>query len=197
MLTFGALPSAVIAGSPDTSTIILQDNDTALTQVEVSFNTASYTAVEGGSAATVMVELDANPARMVTIPISVTWNGGASVGDYSGVPASVTFNSGDTAETFTVTALSDIVADNGESLTLGFGPLPSGVAVGNSDTAIVNLAEHGSRLMVVTASYDTATYTIAESGSSATVTVESDVNPARMATARLDETTDRDVKDVD
>ena len=59
---------AVIAGSPDTATIILQDNDTPSTQVDLSFGTASYTAVEGGSAATVAVELDANPARVVTIP---------------------------------------------------------------------------------------------------------------------------------
>ena len=67
---------AVIAGSPDTATIILQDNDTPSTQVEQSFDTASYTAVEGGSAATVTVELDANPERVVTIPNSVTRNGG-------------------------------------------------------------------------------------------------------------------------
>ena len=67
----------------------------------------------------------------------------------------MTFNSGDTAETFSVTAISDIVADNGESLALGFGTLPSGVTADNSDTATVNLAEHDSRLIVVTATYAT------------------------------------------
>ena len=44
-----------------------------------------------------------------------TDQGGASSADYSGVPASVVFNSGDTSKTFTFTATSDTVDDDGES----------------------------------------------------------------------------------
>ena len=53
---------------------------------------------------TVTVTLSADPERTVTIPITKTDQDGASSADYSGVPASVTFNSGDTEKTFTFTA---------------------------------------------------------------------------------------------
>ena len=51
--------------------------------------------------------LSADPERTVTIPISRANQGGASNGDYSGVPANVTFNSGDTEKTFTFSATDD------------------------------------------------------------------------------------------
>ena len=68
--------------------------------VTVSFGAASY-AVAEGSSRTVTVELSADPERTVVIPIETANQGGADAADYSGVPASVTFNSGDTAMTFT------------------------------------------------------------------------------------------------
>ena len=61
----------------------------------MSFGQDTYT-VDEGSSVTVKVKLDADPERTVTIPITATDQDGASGDDYSGVPARVTFNSGDT-----------------------------------------------------------------------------------------------------
>ena len=54
-IAFGTLPTGVTAVSPDTTTVSLADNDDPA--VTVQFGAASYTATEGGAAATVEVTL--------------------------------------------------------------------------------------------------------------------------------------------
>ena len=73
---FGVLPAGVTAGSPETTTVSLADNDDPA--VTVQFGAASYTATEDGTAATVAVTLSADPERTVVVPLSVTPDGGAS-----------------------------------------------------------------------------------------------------------------------
>ena len=63
--------------------------------ITVSFGAGSYTATEGGAAATVTVELSAAPTRPIDIPLTVAGTG-ATAYDYTGVPASVFFSSNDT-----------------------------------------------------------------------------------------------------
>ena len=79
-----------------------------------------YTAAEGGTA-TVTVTLSADPERTVEVPITTTNQGGATSADYSGVPASVTFDAGDTSKTFDFAATQDTEDDDGESVKLAFG----------------------------------------------------------------------------
>ena len=61
----------------------------------MSFGAATYPVAEGDEV-TVTVRLSADPERTVEIPLTATNLGGASNGDYSGVPAEVTFTSGET-----------------------------------------------------------------------------------------------------
>ncbi len=62
--------------------------------------------MDEGSTVTVKVTLNADPERTVTIPITKANQDGAS-NDYSGVPANVTFNSGDTEAEITFAAAAD------------------------------------------------------------------------------------------
>ena len=119
--------------------------DTRLVQVDVSFGAAAYTALEDGSPATVTVLLSADPERTVVIPITARNGNGASDDDYSGVPEQVTFTSGQTSRTFTVTATSDIDEDAGETVTLGFGALPAAVNAGTPANATITLAGESSK----------------------------------------------------
>jgi hypothetical protein len=64
---------------------------------------------------TVKVTLNADPERTVIIPITTTDQDGASSADYSGVPASVTFNADDTEVDINFSASSDSVDDDGEA----------------------------------------------------------------------------------
>ena len=106
--------------------------------VTVSFELGTYSVPEGGSV-TVKVQLSADPQREVVVPLTTTNQGGASSGDYSGVPASVTFKRGDTGQSFTFTAAQDTVVDGGESVRLGFGSLPAKVTEGTTNEATVSI----------------------------------------------------------
>ena len=109
--------------------------------VAVSFGAASYTATEGGDAASVVVALDADPKRDVTIPLTATPAGGAAAEDYT-LAASVSFTSGGAlSQTVAVTAVSDDAEEDGESVALGFGTLPDGVEAGATTSAAVTLAD--------------------------------------------------------
>ena len=119
-----------------TATLTITDNNTLVT-----FGASFYTVSEG-AAATVLVDLSTVPTAPVTILLTKEHLGGATGTDYSGVPPSVTFTTEQTQRTFTVTATDDSVDDEGESLLLGFGPLPDGFAPGSPATARVTLMDN-------------------------------------------------------
>ena len=102
-LWFGNPPNGrvSIGDGPITATVALQDND-GVEPVTVAFGAATYRATEGGSDATVRVELDTAPGRSVTVPLTKATRGGATAADYSGIPETVTFGASQTARTFTV-----------------------------------------------------------------------------------------------
>ena len=94
------------------------------------------------------------------IPITKANQGTASDADYSGVPASVVFNSGETEKSITFAATDDTVDDDGESVQLGFGVLPTGVSTGGTPTSTVTITDNDDP--AVTVSFGSATYTVAE-----------------------------------
>ena len=175
LLSFGAtLPDGVSAGTPATSAVSITDDD--VPSVTVSFGSAAYTVAESDDTGTtdvtantvqVTVTLSADPERTVVIPIEKTNEGGATSADYSGVPPSVTFGSGDTEKTFIFTAVDDTVDDDGESVQLSFGAtLPNGVTAGTPATSAVSITDDD--VPSVTVSFGSAVYTVAESDDSDT-----------------------------
>ena len=134
-LSFGTLPGGitVTAGEAAEATVSITDDD-APDSVTVSFGAASYTVAEGSSR-TVTVSLDDDPERTVVIPIEKANQGGASGSDYSGVPQSVTFNSGDTSRTFDISAVEDNLAESDERVKRSFGTLPSTATAGSRSEA--------------------------------------------------------------
>ncbi len=141
---FGDLPAGVSAGSTDETTLFIMDDD--VPTVTANFAHSAYT-VDEGSTVTVKVTLNADPERTVTIPITKANQDGASNNDYSGVPANVTFNSGDTEAEITFAAAADSDNDDGESVKLGFGALPTGVSEGTTkDEAHRDHSDHRTTL---------------------------------------------------
>ena len=183
-LRFGTLPAGVNAGGPATATVNITDND--VPSVTVRYEQASYTVGEGSSEV-IKVILSAVPERSVTIPISRTNQGGATDGDYSGVAAntSVTFNSGDTEKSITFAATDDSVDDNGESVLLGFGTLPTGVSLGTNGESTVNITDND--VPSVTVRYEQGSYTVGE-GSSVVVKVILSAVPERSVTIPISRT---------
>ena len=126
VIGFGTLPEGLGAGADNQATITIRD----ATSITISFDSGTYSATEGGSDATVTVELSAGPAQQVEITLTAKGHDGATSGDWSGVPSSLTFDPGDTSKSFTVTAIDDTVEDDGEMVELGFGALPEGFVAG-------------------------------------------------------------------
>ena len=150
--------------------------------VTVQFGAASYTATEGGTMATVEVTLSAAPERTVVVPLSVTPAGEASSTDYTLSEMSLTFTSGETSATFTVTADEDMVDDDDESITIGFGTLPSGVTAVGTTTTTVSLIDDD--VPAVTVQFGAAAYTATEGGTMATVEVTLSADPERTVVGR-------------
>ena len=138
----------ITGNGPSTATVALQDND-GPAAVEVSFAAATYTATEGGTNATVSVELDKAPGRTVTVPLTEVRAGGATPADYSAIPGSVAFGPNETSKTVTVIATDDLESDGGESVRIGFGELPQGVLAGRPAATVVTLADGTEQTFVV------------------------------------------------
>ena len=138
-LEFGTLPIGVTAGSTNETTVSITDVEAR--SVTVGFDRASYDVDEGGTV-TVNVSLSRDPQRTVTIPLVKTNQNGATSADYSGVPTSVTFSSGDTTKPFTFSAEQDVIDDNDEeSVKLTFGTLPAGVSAGAIGETVVSISD--------------------------------------------------------
>ena len=177
-LTFGTLPDAVTASGATETTILIEDDD--VPQVTVSFKESSYRVAEGGIVE-VTVTLSADPERDVTVGISATGQGGATEqnntgADYSGVPGSVMFGRGTTERTFTITAENDTVDDDGESILLSFGNVPTGVTRGADAT--VTIDDDPDDVPAVRVSFGAATYDVDE-GASVRVIVKLNKDPER------------------
>ena len=152
------LPDRVAKGTPGETTVNITDDDHP--DVSVSFEQATYTVAEGSSV-TVKVKLSADPERQVVIPLTKVNQDGASGEDYSGVPASVTFDSGDTEQTFSFTAATDSNNDDGESVRLAFGTtLPARVSAGTPARTTYSITDDD--VPQVSVSFENASYAVAE-----------------------------------
>ena len=190
-LAFGTLPTRVSAGTNSETTVNIIDND--VPEVTVSYEQASYNVSEGSNV-TVKVTLSADPERTVTIPINTTNQGGAADADYSGVPTSLIFISGDTEESFTFTATDDSADDDGESVKLAFGTLPTRVSAGTNSETTVNIIDND--VPEVTVSYEQASYNVSE-GSDVTIKVTLSADPERTVTIPINTTNQGGAADAD
>ena len=153
----------------------------------VQFGAGAYTVSEG-STTTITVTLSADPKRTVIIPFVETLQGDTTSADYS-VQPSVTFNSGETSQTFDFTAVQDDVDDDDESMKLAFGPnLPSRVTKGTPKETMVSIRQMTPELgSGVTVQFEADAYTVSE-GNTATITVTLSADPKSTVIIPLDAT---------
>ena len=137
-LGFGELPEIVMAGEPAVATVTLEDK--GLVELKVSFGQAEYQVMEGQQAD---IEMKVAPTadRRVEVPLVVAPKGGATDEDYSGVPAKVVFEEGESEGTISVEVLADEVNDPGEGIVLSFGELPEAVSAGDPSSTQVQFRQ--------------------------------------------------------
>ena len=141
------------------------DQAPLLESVRVRFTNAATAIPEGGTV-TVVVSLTEALTQDVTIPLTRTNQAGAGDADYSGVPASLAFGSGDTQQSFTFSATVDSEDEDEEQVVLGFGTLPEGVAQGTVSQATITILD------VPSVSFGASDYSATEGSEDAMVTVQ-------------------------
>ena len=168
LFAFDTFPNGVSAGTRTQFTVNIDDNDDP--EVIVSFAEGSYAVAEGGSV-TVTVRLNADPKREVQIPLTAAAQSNATPPgetdpDYAAPPTFVRFATGQTQRTFTFSATQDPDDDDGESVLLGFGTLPSSVSAGMPNQTTVTITDDDepgvnvSRLTLNVVQDRSATYTV-------------------------------------
>ena len=190
---FGTLPPRIGLGRTQTATVEFGDDDGTSTW-HVWLGQAEYAATEGGAPATVTAELSEpwKPWRNEALTVALTdpeHRGGATAGDYSGLPGSVTFPAGATRASFTVTATDDAIDDDGESVAFGIAAnLPEDLETGTGPhrTEVALRDNDGAR--AVSVSFGASHYTAAEGGADATVQVRLDAAPGRSVTVPITRT---------
>ncbi len=167
-LAFGPLPATVIAGPPDVTAVSIDDDDDP--EVAVRFEQSEYTAAEG-SGVDIRVLLSADPKRPVTIPLTITDQGGATVGTdpntgdyYPALPTSLTFQTGETEQEFRFNAVPDDDFDAGESVLLEIdsAALPERVEVTDPGATTVLISDDD--LPQVDVSFEASSHTVTEGG---------------------------------
>ena len=86
--------------------------------------------------------MNLSPEREVVIPLTVSRGSDTATDDYSGIPASVTFASGQIGRNFTFSAIDDAVNESPETLTVGLGTLPDWVSLGQQSTSQITIADN-------------------------------------------------------
>ena len=183
-----SLPAGVSLDTGFTTTIDIVDND-----VTVSFGQDAYV-VNEGEGVTVEVRLNEAPLGVVRIPIEQDRQDGAGGADYSGVPASLTFSTTDTVQSFTITATDDTVDDDEESLRLTFGPLPSTVVTAAPAQTTVAIVDDDDPEVAV--HFEQAEYTVSE-GDGVSVKVRLSKDPERTVTIPVTVTEQGDASSLD
>ena len=164
------------------SVAVTVTDDDELIDVTVSFAESSALLTEKRhpfpGTLTVTVNLSADPEREVIIPLISEGGQGATSNDYSGVPESLTFNSGQRRKTFTFLARQDNVWDHNETVSISFGTLPDGVSTGTNEDILVTIED----LAVI--QFGSTTYVV-EEGSTVTASVTMFEFPERGVTVPL------------
>ena len=147
---------------------VVNDDD-----IDVQFGATNYSTYEDAAVgAMVTITLAEPAASTLIIPLLTrgTGNDGAMAqpGDWSGIPATVTFNSGNDVVTFEVLAVADTDPDPNEAVVITLGTLPNGAARGTPASVRVDLnnTEPGGDIVI---EYTLAEQTMQE-GESITIT---------------------------
>ena len=180
-LGFGSsLPDGLtVSGTGNANAVITIDDDDD-PDVTLSFSAATYDVTEGGAGATIVVEADVLPERV--LDIVVTPSGDLSDVEMDGTPLSAnpilgSIAADQTTFMFELEAVDDSVEDGFESVNLALSSPTSGVSTGSPDSATVNIIDNEVPSLEVFFS-SPASIVVAE-GSSVTVTVTLSADPER------------------
>ena len=140
-----SLPDGVAAGTPSQTTVNIAD--TGATPVKAKFNSSAKTATEG-TTVHLALTLYRDPAYVVpaggdvVLPLTYTFQGGATESDFGRLQTSATFDSITVTVYISISIVDDGIIDPGESLLVKLGgTLPDGFTHGTPSQVTVNITD--------------------------------------------------------
>jgi hypothetical protein len=135
----------------------------------LQFSAAAYSVAENGGNATITVTRTGGSAGAVGVSFA-TSNGTATAGsDYTARSLTVSFANGDTAnKTVTIPILDDTLVEGNETVNLTLSNPTGGATLGSPATATLTIMDNDAP---GTLQFSAATYSVAENGGNATITI--------------------------
>lgn len=140
--------------------------------VLISFSAATYTGAENAGSITIAVNLSAASEQTVTVDYATSEGTATAGSDYTATSGTLTFQPGETSQTFAVPILNDALAESDETVNLALSN-PTNATLGTPSQAVLTIEDDDAVLVdetmsTVEVSPDTVT---ADGISTATVTI--------------------------
>lgn len=163
VFTAGGLPGvAVVDATVHNQTVTAT---ITIDQPLVSLTSAAYTAGEADGTVTITATLSYAPGYTTTVDFAAT-PGTADAADFTPTSGTLTFQPGDTQETFTITILDDSVDEPAETVNIALSN-PTYAGLGDPAAAVLTITDDEA---VPTISLNAVAYTAAESAGTANIT---------------------------
>jgi glucose/arabinose dehydrogenase len=177
-VTLSEPTNGLALGSPATATVTIQNDD----QPGIfAFGAANYIKSEAGPSATITVQRSGGTASGIAVSYA-TANGTASAGaDYDSQSGTLTFGAGVTSMTFTIPIVNDTLDEADETVNLSLSNPTAGATLGTRPNAMLTITDNDSAGIFV---FGAATYSRAENGGTATVSVKRSGGTASGATVQ-------------
>ncbi len=133
----------------------------------LQFNLSGYTVNESGGTATATVTRTGPTTGTLMVDFATMDDSATAGSDYTATTGTLTFAPGDTTETFTITITNDAVAELPETIFLKLSNPTGGAQLGTFSSAVLTVQDNETAKF----EFDPATYTVAEHGSTATITI--------------------------
>ena len=152
-------PVNVSLGPVNTATLTILDDE------GVQFSSATYNVNENAGQVEVTVQMTGTSPDIVQVDYA-TSNGTAIAGqDYVATSGTVVFNAGETTKTISIPITDDGLSENNETFSITLSNSVN-VSLGSPKTAVITIIDNE------TVQFSAATYSVAEDGGSATITVQ-------------------------
>ena len=163
--------SGATLGAPSSTTLTITDNDPIPPAGSLRFSAPSYTVAENGTTATITVDRVNGSFGTVSVDYA-TSNGTASAGsDYSAASGTLSFADGVTSQTFSVSITNDNTYEGDETVNLALSNPGGGAGLVSPATAVLTITEDDPEPPAGSLQFSAPSYTVAEDGATATITV--------------------------
>jgi uncharacterized protein YcfL len=162
-LTLSA-PANAALGSPNPGTLTILDDDSLPT---VQFSEASYSVNEGDGTATITVTLSAESGLPVEVDYATSDDTATQGSDYTAVSDTLTFNPGDTLQSFSVPIIDDSIDELIEAVSLTL-TNPVNASLGSPSTSTLSIVDNDG---VPTVQFGAANFSINEGDGNAMIEV--------------------------